>query len=239
MGQNLRQMPDATRRDLLGLLGAAGLIPLVGCGEEAPACAEVIPTETAGPFPGRELLAMPDAVRSDLRASIGDATGVAAGVAMTLTLTIIDTAAGCAPAAGAAVHLWQCDAAGAYSMYAGSAAEANYLRGVQVCDADGRVTFTTIVPGCYPGRWPHLHLEVYPSLAAATGGGEARRTSQLAFPASACELAYATAGYEASATALADVTLAGDLAFRDDVELQLATVTGDAAGMVASIEIAI
>ena len=34
------------------------------------------------------------------------------------------------------------------------------LLGVQVTDANGRVTFTLIVPGCYPGRWPHIHFEV-------------------------------------------------------------------------------
>ena len=44
----------------------------------------------------------------------------------------------------------------------------NYLRGVQETDAKGQVTFTTIFPACYSGRWPHIHFEVYPSLAKAT-----------------------------------------------------------------------
>ena len=37
----------------------------------------------------------------------------------------------------------------------------NYLRGVQEADADGKLTFTTIFPACYSGRWPHVHFEVY------------------------------------------------------------------------------
>jgi protocatechuate 3,4-dioxygenase beta subunit len=43
----------------------------------------------------------------------------------------------------------------------------NYLRGVQETDANGRITFTPIFPGCNPGRWPHIHFEVYPSMSAA------------------------------------------------------------------------
>jgi protocatechuate 3,4-dioxygenase beta subunit len=48
------------------------------------------------------------------------------------------------------------------------AAQENYLRGVQEADDDGVVTFHSIFPGCYSGRWPHIHYEVYESLDAAT-----------------------------------------------------------------------
>ena len=53
-------------------------------------------------------------------------------------------------------------------MYSAAVANENYLRGVQETGADGTVTFTTIFPGCYSGRWPHVHFEVYPSAAVAT-----------------------------------------------------------------------
>jgi protocatechuate 3,4-dioxygenase beta subunit len=43
----------------------------------------------------------------------------------------------------------------------------NDLRGIQESDATGKVTFTSIYPACYAGRWPHNHFEVYPSLATA------------------------------------------------------------------------
>lgn len=45
--------------------------------------------------------------------------------------------------------------------------------------ADGTVTFTSIFPAAYSGRWPHLHLEVYESRNAATGGGTRVPTSQV------------------------------------------------------------
>ena len=43
------------------------------------------------------------------------------------------------------------------------------------------MTFTSIYPAAYSGRWPHIHFEVYPSLADATTA-RAAATSQLALP---------------------------------------------------------
>ena len=128
------------------------------------------------------MLTEADVVRSDIRSSIGSASGVADGVPLTIELTVTDTAAGCAPLAGAAVYLWHCDRDGGYSMYSDGAEDENYLRGVQETDADGRLTFTSIFPACYSGRWPHVHFEVYASVDDATGGGEPIATSQLALP---------------------------------------------------------
>ena len=61
-------------------------------------------------------------------------------------------------------------------------------------DADGRVTFTSIFPACYSGRWPHIHFEVYPDQAAITDAGNAIATSQVALPKDACDKVYAEAG---------------------------------------------
>src|SRR5687768_10974618 len=115
-----------------------------------------IPGETAGPFPGDgtngpNALTISGINRSDIRTSIGAATGTAAGVQMTMTITLVD-AATCKPLVGYAVYLWHCTRAGDYSMYTGAATNENFLRGVQVTDTSGKVTFTTIFPGCYPGR---------------------------------------------------------------------------------------
>ena len=83
-------------------------------------------------------------------------------------MTLLDVAGGGTPLAGAAVYLWHCDLAGRYSLYDEEVADENYLRGVQESDADGKVTFKTIFPAAYMGRWPHMHFEVYESLDAAT-----------------------------------------------------------------------
>jgi hypothetical protein len=85
-------------------------------------------------------------------------------------------------AAGATVYLWHCDRDGNYSMYSSGMTPENYLRGVQEADADGVVTFTTIFPGCYDGRMPHVHFEVYPTLAKAASAANRIKTSQFTFP---------------------------------------------------------
>lgn len=199
----------------------------------------LIPEETAGPYPGDgtngpNALTMSGIERSDLRPSLAGSV-VAEGVLLTVTLTILD--ASCAPVAGRAVYLWHCDRGGSYSLYAAGLEDVSYLRGVQVSDANGRVSFTTIFPGCYDGRWPHMHFEVFDDLASATSGTEAIATSQLAFPADTCALVYATGGYEASVSNLSGASLASDGIFRDDgAAQQLASVSGDvSSGLAASL----
>jgi len=196
------------------------------------ACAP-IPEETAGPFPGDgsngpDVLAESGIVRSDIRSSLGSASGVADGIPLAFDLTVVDTAAGCTPLAGAAVYVWHCDREGRYSMYSSGVEDENYLRGVQEADADGRVAFMSTFPGCYSGRWPHVHFEVYASVADATGGGEPITTSQLALPADACDVVYGTDGYDDSVSNLAQLSLESDMVFADGAEQQVADVTGDA-----------
>jgi protocatechuate 3,4-dioxygenase beta subunit len=136
----------------------------------------------------------------------------------------------CAPLAGRAVYLWHCDKLGRYSLYSSGATNQNYLRGTQEADASGRVSFVSIFPGCYAGRWPHIHFEVYPSLAAAASVANKVATSQIALPKEACDAAYATSGYESSVTNLSRVTLQSDGIFSDSASLELATMTGSASG---------
>jgi len=194
-----------------------------------------IPEETAGPFPGDgsngpDVLAEDGVVRSDIRSSIGSASGVAEGVPLTITLTVTDTSNGCAPLAGAAVYLWHCDREGRYSMYSQGVTNENYLRGVQETDASGQVTFISVFPACYDGRWPHAHFEVYPDVAAATGGRSKITTSQLALPEDVCSTVYASDGYSSSVRSLSRVSLASDNVFGDDEGVhELATVTGSVA----------
>lgn len=195
-----------------------------------------IPAETAGPYPadgsnGVNVLAESGIVRSDLTRSFGDATGVAEGVPLRIRLKVYDNGAdGMTPYAGAAVYLWQCDREGNYSLYSEAVADENYLRGVQEVGRDGSLDFTSIFPACYPGRWPHLHFEVYPSLDDATSARNRLRTSQIAFPEDVCQAVYAKAeGYESSQQTLAGVSLDTDGIFADGHSLQLARVTGSVA----------
>lgn len=247
--------PAITRRRALATLGGASIAALLAaCGSDsqttttstdAPSgstgitgpngesCAQ-LPQETAGPFPGDgsngpNVLNIDGVVRQDIRSSIGDLRGTAEGIELTIDMMLTDSSDGCSPLAGAAVYLWQTDAAGRYSLYSDGAIDQNYLRGVQVADSAGRVTFTSVFPGCYEGRWPHIHFAIYTDVAAATSGREPRTTSQLAFPQTTCEDAYADARYPSSGAELARLSLESDVVFRDDnAARQLATMSGSA-----------
>jgi protocatechuate 3,4-dioxygenase beta subunit len=258
------------RRRILGLFGAVGLATLVGCASDSASdtaratgtggtttpmaasssaatgadCAE-IPEETAGPYPGDgsngpNVLAESGIVRSDIRSSFGSASGRADGVPLDIDLTVLDAANGCVPWSGAAVYLWQCDRDGNYSMYSQPIATENYLRGVQEADAAGGVGFTSIFPACYSGRWPHIHFEVYPSLADASSAANKIATSQLAFAEDISQSVYATSGYEQSVQNLAQVSLDTDNVFGDGHDTQLGTVTGDiTSGLTVSLTVAV
>lgn len=196
----------------------------------ATECTTVVPEETAGPFPGDgsngpDILTEPDVVRSDITGSIGSFTGTAEGVPTSISLTILDSANGCAPLEGGAVYLWHADKDGLYSMY--TAPDASYLRGVEVADANGIVTFQSIWPGCYDGRWPHVHFEVFRTLEDALEASNSIATSQIALPEAECAAVYAAAGYETSVDNLSRTSLSGDNVFRDGWEQQLGTASGD------------
>lgn len=238
------------RRRLLGLLAGAGALTLAGCAAAATgttasttgAATGEIPEETAGPFPGDgsngpNVLTESGVVRSDIRSSFGSLSGTAPGVPLTITLALVDAASGAA-LPGATVYLWHCDRDGRYSLY--DVADQNYLRGVQEADANGRMTFTTVFPAAYSGRWPHAHFEVYPDLAAATTPDNATVTSQLALPQDVCEAVYATDGYASSVRNLARTSLERDTVFSDGYASQLATVTGDVTtGLAATLTVGV
>ena len=248
-----------SRRRLLAVLGlgaAAGGVAACGAGgstsssassaSSAGSSAGEIPDETAGPYPGDgsngpDVLEESGIVRSDIRSSFGDSTGTADGVPMTLELTIRDLAAGGSPFAGVAVYVWHCDSQGRYSMYSDGVTDQNYLRGVQVADASGKVRFSSIFPGCYDGRWPHIHFEVYPDEAGISDSSNAIATSQVALPQDVCEQVYAESGYDSSPGNLARLSLTSDNVFGDDgAASQLATAGGDVRnGFTVSLPVAI
>jgi protocatechuate 3,4-dioxygenase beta subunit len=173
-------------------------------------------------------------VRSDIRSSfVGTSTTTAAGVQVTITLTLVNVNSACAPLAGYAVYIWHCDAAGRYSLY--DVPAESWLRGVGVTDANGRVTFTTIFPGCYAGRWPHIHFEVFSSLATATGGRFASLIGQLAMPSATCSTVYnGSSTYSSSIANFSRVSIASDNVFGDNTSAQIAQQTPAMSGSVSA-----
>jgi protocatechuate 3,4-dioxygenase beta subunit len=191
-----------------------------------------LPGETGGPFPGdgsngANVLNQSGVVRRDITSSFGSSTTKAEGVPLDITMTINDFANDKSPLVGGAVYVWHCDREGRYSLYSQGVTGENYLRGVQETDDRGQVRFTTIFPACYSGRWPHIHFEVYPSLAKATNSANKIATSQMALPEATCQAVYATSGYEQSLSNMSRVSLETDNVFRDGYDLQIPTVNGD------------
>jgi protocatechuate 3,4-dioxygenase beta subunit len=218
--------------------GSAGSTSGTGSTGSTSASCAVIPEETGGPYPGdgtnsngsgvANALALAGIVRSDIRTSVSPGSATAQGIPLTVKLQLVNVAANCASIAGATVYLWHCDRDGNYSMYASGLTKENYLRGVQEADAGGVVTFTTIFPGCYAGRMPHVHFEVFPTLAKAASAAGRIRTSQFTFPMTTLNEAYSTTAYAASSRNLASISYATDNVFSDGTALQVGAISGNA-----------
>ena len=207
----------------------------------------VTPPETAGPFPANgtndngdgslaDLLGDVRAIRADIRSDL-DGGNMQPGVPMSLTVTVIDSATD-HPAPGTAVYVWHCNQAGVYSQYnspmlGGDFSDVSWLRGVQIADADGVVTFQTILPGRYQGRAAHIHFEVF----ADTTFEQTLLTSQMAFDDVVVDALYASSGYTDALTN--DTNNTQDGIFADGWDEQLLTITGDGAEIAASITVGV
>lgn len=194
MNDDDRQGRLLSRRDILGLFGAAGMgllaVPSPAQSARAALSCIATPEQTEGPYFVDEHLH-----RSDIRSDPSDGS-VREGVPLTLRLAVstVDKG-GCKPLAGAMVDIWHCDALGAYSDVRDprfSTIGKRFLRGYQVTGQDGMVRFTTIYPGWYPGRAVHIHFKVRTDPASVRAH---EFTSQLYFDDAVTDRAHARAPY--------------------------------------------
>jgi len=232
------------RRHLLAALGALGAVPLVTRGlyvtsasaAPAPVAAGkscvLSPAMTEGPFFVDERLD-----RSDLTAGTTKAA-VVQGLPLILNIDVASVrAAGCTPAAGVQVDVWHADATGEYSDISGGARsrvkEPAYLRGYQISDANGRVTFKTIYPGWYPGRTIHIHVKARRFNAA--GNTAYAFTSQLFFDDTVNDKVMAMPPYNARGKG--DVRNAGEYIYANDTRalVDLRAPADGSRGYVAAI----
>ncbi|HEY8937062.1 MAG TPA: intradiol ring-cleavage dioxygenase [Cyclobacteriaceae bacterium] len=209
------------RKQFLKQLGMTGLlVPLLAnCKSDDPSksgSCTATDSETAGPFPTKDpsTLEMTD-IRSDRT-----------GVAFTIKITIQNKNNNCAALAGAIVDIWHCDKDGYYSEYGGTSMQTvdmtavHFLRGRQVTDSNGLVGFTSIFPGWYSGRAPHIHVHVY------NASGDSLLVTQIAFPTSVCDTVYTTAT-SFYTNGKQDTSNASDGVFSDSLDNELGTVTGN------------
>ncbi|MDO9375732.1 MAG: intradiol ring-cleavage dioxygenase [Ferruginibacter sp.] len=193
--------------DTAGTTGETGSTGTEGC--------SVSPTETAGPFPTKNPSSL---VTNDIRSD-------RSGVPLTVKLTINNAKTNCSALAGAIVDIWHCDQNGNYSEYGGTGMQStnltsvHFLRGRQTTDASGLVSFTSIFPGWYSGRAPHIHVHVYGA------DGSSLLVTQIAFPTDICNTVYtsATSFYTRGTQ---DTANTKDNVFADSLASELATVTG-------------
>jgi protocatechuate 3,4-dioxygenase beta subunit len=151
-------------------------------GTAANACV-LTPELTEGPY-----FLDGDLIRQDI-------TDARPGAPLKLQITVNDSTT-CAPLANAAVDIWHCDARGYYSgvssnnpgpdgdaTEAEEAADARFLRGIQLTDESGMAKFHTIYPGWYMGRTVHIHMKVSEDGEAGKtyDGGHTSHTGQLFF----------------------------------------------------------
>jgi protocatechuate 3,4-dioxygenase beta subunit len=186
-----------SRREALGLFGAAGAVLVLGCRSGSGptdgyslSCV-LDPTLTQGPYWIDERLH-----RSDIRS---DSHGLAdpnprPGLPLTLRFTVLAYAGGnCAPLTNAQVDVWHCDGIGLYSDVNGAGGSnttgQDFLRGYQLTDSNGLATFTTIYPGWYSGRAVHIHVKVRTFDAANNTITEA--TTQVFFDDALTDAVYA------------------------------------------------
>jgi len=171
-------------------------------------------SETAGPFP----------TKSPAGLVSNDITSDRQGNKLAIKITIQNKNNNCEALSGALVDIWHCDATGNYSEYGGSGMQStnyqsvHFLRGRQTSDVNGLTTFTSIYPGWYSGRAPHIHVHIYDA------SGKSLLVTQIAFPEEISKVIYAQGVYASHGQA--DTTNARDNVFSDGVSTEMSTVTG-------------
>lgn len=180
-------------------------------------------------------------LRSDIREGLP-------GVPLKLKLRIVDDI-WCQPVEGAVVDAWQCDAIGRYSGVENLNFDFNtlrvtgvgldmrgksFLRGHQVTGQDGVAEFTTLYPGWYLPRLPHLHLRIIQRDIDWTAAN-----TQLFFPADVERTVFESEPYAARGPnpidLNRDIVIKGDQERLDALTLDLQQ---DGDGFVGTFEIA-
>ena len=128
--------------------------------------------------------------RSNILSNL-DGTSAQTGIPLTLRIYIYDSENSFTAVAGAQVDIWHCNASGVYSNESvESTLGQSWLRGYQLTDSTGLVTFTTIIPGWYEGRTTHIHLRVRSKYSEASSTSDGTNTTQLFFSQAVLDYIY-------------------------------------------------
>jgi len=209
---------EACKKDITSGSGSSGSTGSGGC--------IVTAEEVEGPYPypGGELT-------NPLNRA--DVTGGQTGVPLSLAISVVNTKNNCALVSNARVDIWHCNKDGYYSGYGsqngGSLGTQSYLgqtwlRGYQLTDATGKLTFNTIYPGWYQGRATHIHLEVFVNNVL-------KKTGQITFAESISDVVHQSSLY--AAHGVNTMRNSGDGIFNNsatDLANETVALTGSVAG---------
>ena len=151
------------------------------------------------------------------------------GTPLRLDLTIVD-ADTCTPIPGASVEIWHADATGNYSGFGSTTSNSTFLRGIQIADDSGTVTFRTIYPGWYQGRAVHIHLKAHK-------GGNEVHTTQLFFDEATSDAVFTSSPYDTRSGRR--TTNAQDGIYRDGGAQSTPAFTKDGDGYVGTLTLGI
>jgi protocatechuate 3,4-dioxygenase beta subunit len=176
--------------------------------------------------------------RSDIRTDTEGSAGTQLGIPLVLNITLYDSSCS-AVISGARVDIWHANAHGAYSDVkeaGGDYTGQNFLRGYQFSDANGLVSFTTVYPGAYSGRCPHIHLKI--RIFNADGAVTTENTTQLFFTDATSTSIYAASSYYT--TSSYNTKDSADAIYNSESPTLIPTLTGDTtAGLTGTIAIGV
>lgn len=95
----------------------------------------------------------------------------------------------------------------------------HFLRGRQTTNTKGVASFTSIFPGWYPGRAPHIHAHIFDK------NGQSLLISQIAFPEEIISKVYAQGAYKDHGQT--DTSNKTDHVFKDSIANELAVISGN------------
>ena len=165
------------------MFSSCGDDEVTSSGDPEDITCDLTPEEPVGPFP----------IKNPTQLIQNNIVGNREGVSLTIRFELQDKNNDCKPIEGLYVDIWHCDSQGNYSEYDGQLngdfGTEDFLRGRQMSNAEGMVSFESIYPGWYPGRAPHIHLEILDM------NGNSLFVTQVGFPEDKSLEVYSTVGY--------------------------------------------
>ncbi|KAH9897613.1 Intradiol ring-cleavage dioxygenase [Xylariomycetidae sp. FL2044] len=157
----------------------------------------LVPETTVGPY---------YVTGEEIRSDIGEGQ---VGVPLHFELQFVDMTT-CAPVTNLIADVWHCNSTGWYSGVEGQGGlDSTFMRGVQISDDDGVVSFDTLFPGHYDRRLTHIHVVAQADATVLPNstftGGTTKHIGQLYFDDALIQQVEATSPYNTNTIAFTSI----------------------------------